>query len=321
MLERERPSPREDQLFRLLNQVVWGAVGLTGFYLLLRLPAFQFDASDARPIARATALIYLVVIPVFISNWGLVNKLWRAARRQKQLAPSWRRRLLDRFTARRRQNWLLNFATLALSGLGYVVGFVGSAGLVLELTRQPIRPAQLSLAAVMIAFGLSCIFVHFMARGRERLEVIAELRSTLLAVGTPQTKPHLAGDLYDEIAMIERAQISADRRESVKAGSGLSSESKFSLKEHRTVREAKLALVPDTLAKVQACIDCLTADPRTSDYEQPRDATLYVRVPDTSLEIEFSVDWEVREVRVFSLSAARTEQPAVFARSEGDGGR
>jgi hypothetical protein len=52
VLERERPSPREELLFRLLNQLVWGAVGMTALYLLLR--RFEVDEDAARPVAWST---------------------------------------------------------------------------------------------------------------------------------------------------------------------------------------------------------------------------------------------------------------------------
>jgi hypothetical protein len=167
VLERARPSPRENQLFGLLNLLVWGAVGLTTVYLLLRLSVFHIERPPVW-IAWAIALIYIVIIPVFILNWRLVTKLRRAARLRRRLAPSFRRRLMDQFTARRRQRRLANLATLALSLLGYLVAIPALLGLISELfpaeTRSILQP--IDAFAVATVFGLSCIFLHFMARGR-----------------------------------------------------------------------------------------------------------------------------------------------------------
>src|SRR4029077_14907490 len=128
------------------------------------------------------------------------------------------------------------------------------------------------------------------------------LKASLLAGRNAANETQLAAEDYDELTRIERAQISADRRRSLKAASGKSLDSQYSSKEHRSVRDAKLALVPETLVKVQACIDRLVAHPPAYDEAtQIRDRVSYVRVPDTSLEIGFSVDREAREIKVLSL--------------------
>jgi len=317
VLDRERPSPRENRFFRLLNLLVWGAFGLTTLFLVLRLSGFPQGRSSVW-IAWGIALIYIVIIPVFISNWPLIKKLWRAARLRRRLAPSFRRRLMDQFSARRRQHRIVNFATFVLSLLGYVVAFPALLGLLFELfPDRNFNPPRLTLYAVATMFGLSCIPLHFMARGRERLEVIAELRSSLLGGRNQANETQLAPADYDELTRIERAQISADRRQSVKAMSDKSLETQYSWKEHRAVRDAKLALAPATLVKVQACIDHLIAHPRADDEAtQTRDHISYVRVPETSLEIGFSIDREAREIKVLSLGPANREGTSVGLRQE-----
>lgn len=315
VLERERPSPREDRLFRLLDLLVWGAVKLTTICLLLQLPVVDLGRASVW-IARGAAFVYILIIPVFVLNWQMVLTLRRAARMRRRLTPSWRRRLADRFSARRRQRRLANLATLALSGLGYLVGGLGSLGLFFELIRSPIDVARLTLAVVLIVFGLSCVFLHFMARGRERIQVISELRSSLLSDRNAGHETDLEDHLYDEITRIERAQITADRRQSVRAASTTSAVRTFSLKEHRAVHEAKLALVPPAVANVQACIDRLIADPADDERYQMRNGVSYARVPDTSLEIGFSVDWDAREIKVLSLGSTTDDGSSVALRQE-----
>ena len=263
VLERARPSPREDSLFRLLNLAVWAAVTLTALYLALhRLSDFE-HGSESAWIARAIAAIYVFIVPLFIINWRLVNKLRKAARQRRRLAPSFRRRLTDQFAARRRQHRLVNLATLLLCLAGYVVASVALLGLVLELLSdgEPLNTPRVTLYGVAVVFGVSCIFLHFIARGRERLQVITELRSSLLASRSSVNDSQLAAADYDEITRIERGQISSDRRESVKAAARESLEHAYSVKEHRTFREVKLLLTPETLMRVQTCIDRLTDSP------------------------------------------------------------
>ena len=171
-------------------------------------------------------------------------------------------------------------------------------------------------------FGASCWFLDFMTRGRERLEVITELKSSLLGSRNAANETQLAAEDYDEITRLERAQISSDRQRSLKAASTISMDDEFSSKENRAVREAKQALAPAAVAKVQACIDRLTADPRAQNaMKETRDGITYIRVPDTPLEIGFKIDWEAREIKVLSLDSAGRGQAAGLTGSGDDGKR
>jgi hypothetical protein len=330
VLERERPSRLEDRLFRFLNQLVWGALALTALYLLLLWP-FGLGQDAARPVARAAALLYILVIPVFLLNWRLVNKLRRAARWRRRLAPTWQSRLMQQFSIRRGQRWLYNLPTLVLSVvLGYPATLVGLVGLFFELIRDPIDRARLTVAVAIAVFGLSCIFLHFIARGRERLAVLADLTASLLGSRSAANEGLLTNEQYDEIIKIERAQIVTDRRRSLQAATGESVLSrivrallfwrkpsrqapdvKYASKESRSVREAKKALAPAVLSRVQACIDRLTSAPRAEARNtQARDGVSYIRVPDTLLELGFTVDWEGREIRLLSLGSTGGAQAA-----------
>jgi hypothetical protein len=313
VLDRERPSPREDLLFSLLYFLVWSLVGLTALYLLMRLRGVPLGAAYLW-IARAVALLYVLILPILFVNSQLVQRLRRAARLRRRLTPSLKRRLADHFKARRHQHQLTNLATLGLSLIGVVVALLGFLGLIFQLVPddEPVNPARLTFFLIAGVFGVSCISLHYIARGRERLDVIADLRASLLAGRTDENESQLSGAEYDEITRIERLQIAADRRQSVKAASGPVLERTYSSKEHRAVREAKSALPPDMLVKVQDCIDNLTADPHTVQEATERRGVLYLRVPDTFLELGVTVDWQSREIRVLSLTRARNDhEPTV----------
>ena len=305
VLDRARPSPLEDRLFGVMNLAVWMAVTLTGVYFVLRRTRELEPGSPAGiTIAWTIALIYVAIVPLFVVNWPLVRKLWRAARRRRQLATSLKRRIADQFRVRRRERRLLHMTTFGLNVAGFIVAVGAAAGLVLELTSgEPVGP-RLWVYGVTAVFGLSCMFLHFMARGRERLQVIAELRSSLLAAHDPSDERQLTPEAYDEITHIERGQIAADRRRSVRSASKKAFAFTYAAKEHRAVRDAKQALPPETLVRVQAFIDTLTRRPEGVTVDM-RGGVAYVRVPDTALELGFTVDADSREIRLLSVEPAR----------------
>lgn len=298
VLERERPTLIQDLLFHALAVLVWVAVALTALYLRMRLRGLAED--EVRLVARLAAAVYLANIPLLALNWPLVTRLRRAARRRRRLLPSWRQRLAEQFSARRRERWLLNLATFVLSVIvGPAITFVGVIGLLVEIPRLVLgqyNPAQLTLAMAAAAFGLSCVFLHFISRGRERLQVVAELRRSLLT-SRASGDAHLSDQDYDMLTSIERVQISMDRRESLRHAATAPLEAQFALREHRAVQEAKLPLGPEVRVAVQAAIDRLLAHPPVDGGP----GVTYVTVAGTSLEIGISVDRSARELRVHSL--------------------
>jgi hypothetical protein len=320
VLDRERPSPREDRLFNLLYVLVWSVVGLTALYLLLRLRGFPLGTGYVW-IARAVALLYILILPVLFVNSRLVQKLRRAARLRRRLSPTFKRRLADHFKARRHQHQLINLATLALGVIGQVIAVLGFLGLFFQLLPDdsPINPARFTFFLVAGVFGVSCVSLHFIARGRERLDVIADLRASLLASRNDANESQLTAEEYDEVTRIERLQIAADRRQSVRAATDTTLARTYSLKEHRGVRDAKLALPPDILVKVQDCIDRLKARPGDVDeVTQERGGIFHIRVPDTTLELGLTIDWHAREIKLLLLGPQGRDMTSAKG-SEGSG--
>jgi hypothetical protein len=303
VLERERPSPREDLLFRLLNLLVWSAVALTGLYLALVLT--RTVSQDAgRPIARAAAALYLLIVPVFLLNWKTMNKLRRAAALRRRLDASWKRVLNARVSARYGTLSFGNLTTLLLSLVGYVVSAGGVLGLLAEVTGGRSQ-SRLALAVTMVVFGLSCIFIRFMSRGRERFQAVADLRASLLGGRDASDGTELSADDYDEIVKIERAQIWEDRRRSLAALAKAPEPGRYRSRESRAVRESKAALPEAVAMRVQACIDGLISDlqPESANTRAVTEPSV-VSVPGTPLELTFTVDHAAREVKLFELREA-----------------
>ena len=139
VLERARPSAREETFLRLLNQMVWGAVGFTALYLVLR--RFGVGHSEALPIAWAAAGLYIFLIPVLVLNRRFIWKLWKMTRLQGKLAPSWKSRLMDRFTARRRQRRLVHLPILLLKLVGALIAIIGLVAAVAEVAFPSRTPS------------------------------------------------------------------------------------------------------------------------------------------------------------------------------------
>jgi hypothetical protein len=165
VLDRERPSPREDTLFNLLYILVWSVVGMTALYLLLRLRGVPLGAGYLW-IARAVALLYVMILPTLFFNSQLVQKLRRAARLRRRLSPTFKRRLADHFKARRHQHQLTNLATLTLGLIGQAIAVLGLLGLFFQLLPDgnPINPARFTFFLVAGVFGVSCFSLHARTR-------------------------------------------------------------------------------------------------------------------------------------------------------------
>jgi hypothetical protein len=308
VLERAQPTRREETLFRALGALVWAALTLTVLYLGARLALFSPSLTSGW-VARAIAVLYGAILPLLLLNARLVRKLWSAIRAERMHEPSLRAQVTAGFRTRWRAQRLVSIATFLLSGVGLLVGGLGVLGIVLELfpDGQPV-PANLTLWSTAVAFGLSCLLIRFIARGRQRIAAINELRQRLLANQTAGNESQLAPKEYDAITRIERAQITADRRRSVRSSLKEPLDQAFSLREHRAFREAKVPLGPETLVSVQACLDQIVANPDSGrgvvdTPGRPR----RVQVTGTDLHVTFVVDQDAREIRVLSLDSGDHE--------------
>jgi hypothetical protein len=306
ILQAEQPLQRQEGLFRLLRQAVWGTMLFLSVYILTVTVAGAKRAYPALLIAVGCSLATTVL---FFVNLGLMNKLRRAASLRRQLRLS--ERLRASFRARRRHHPIRNAVTFAVSVVGVLTSAVGLFGLV-ESLREP-DAFGFEFAASLTVFGFTCVCIHFMARGAERLTVIAELRSSLLegrnASNAPAERPiALAAADYDEISEMERRQISRARERSVEIGRASNRES-YVLKTSQAFRHSAIGLEAGIRGSIDERIHKLLVDPT------PRDARLdeatglrYVTVPDTPLEIAYTVDHDRRELRAFALRDRTAER-------------
>ena len=302
VLERERPTRRAELLFHLLNGLWLGALLLTVLYII-QLQTFEVSQDKARPIAWAAASFYVLIVPFSLLNLGFLSQIRRAASLQRQLNPNWKLGLQARFSDRRGQRTIANLATSVLYlGVGLVFVLAGGLGLYVQLFIGPAVPVQLALVMVLTFFGVTAVLLPYVAKGRERLQVIAALRTSLLAEQT---------DAYDEMARFDRNRVRADRERSIKmfnrsGAKATVGESSYSYQESRAVRDAKQALASTELMGVLAHIDRLSAEPPHGNETDSHGQISYDRIEGTHLELAYSIDHEARDVRLISLAPLGT---------------
>ena len=227
-LDLERPTPRAELYFHLLQRLVWAALVLTALYIFLRL--FGATVKTAQPVAVAAALVYILIVPVLGLNIEFFNQLRRAGILKRRLDASWAVRLQNRLAAEREHNAAAHLAGIVVGAVAALALAFGALGLVVELLRAEIIPARLALAVVMTTFGVALAIVPRMSLGRERLRVITELDSALRS-GDPSA--------YDDVAQFDRRQIARDRAQSIKAHLSASTSSVSSPRRSRSSRSSR----------------------------------------------------------------------------------
>lgn len=300
VLDQEQPTPRQLLLFRLLGLCVVAALVLLLLFLFVRIS--HPTELVGTLIARTAAVLFLLNIPMVVLNWSFVAKLWRAAKLRRSLTSTWQARLRAQFKARRGRNRLAN---AALFIFGAVVGLPamlsGLIATLLELQTEGWTMGGISLAVALTAFGISCISLYFIARGREQLAAVTELRAALLAGRTDGNEAVLDIDQYDDIVRMERGQISDSRQRSIEGVSHKRSQLRFSTRESRAVHTAMLALSPQALRQVQDCIDQLTSNPHAGEPGPADRDDRSIDVAGTTLRLGFIVDDENREIKLLQL--------------------
>jgi hypothetical protein len=295
ILERERPTDEEVQRFRQLKTAAWGALALcpTWFVLVLFVPRLAY------PILFSAIACLGLTIPLFLWNLRLVRKLWRAATVRRKLRLS--ERLESSFEARRRRNRVYNAFTAVLTVAGAVIFVLGVIGLTASEDAF-----GLAMAVLFLFFGATCAFIHFIKRGTERFEVVAELRQSLLASRDAQTgAAGVPVEEYDQYRAIENGQIARDRKRSLARARRTTTET-YALRMSRDAREASAVLSTGDMTSVSKRIQELV-DKQNPVAPSPTESPgmSVVSVENTSLEISFVVDHEQREVRVVTLGPAQ----------------
>lgn len=308
------PSRWQKISFTLLNVAVYGfAIVLLAHTVLELLPFRGLLEEVIHLLAYPWAILVLLSPILFVFNLPLGLKLWRQGKLVRRLGLS--QALNAPWRAERRKGRFRNVLTLIV---GYLGGLFILGGVIVGVFLPAVFPMDWSdpedvlvfllVSSVPIMVGVVFIVTHFIRRGKERLDVVARLQSSLAgykadAEGLEDIRIELAATHYKQIAQIERAQILRDRAESIRVyGSKGSDVSGYGVQKSRTVREALAQLDPTARLRVEDQIDQLAMEPRPPGVtEDANTGNLRLRVTETPVEIFFTIDEDKRRIKMFSL--------------------
>ena len=245
----------------------------------------------------------LIILPL---NVLLLRKLRHQIRLVRKLGLSqffkaaWR--------AERRKQRFRNILVLLIVSLGLffiLIGFVSVVFITYIMGLEAWLVVSIILLFYIIIF-LALIFFHLIRRYKQRLEVVARLQSSLAgykdaAEQAEGKRIDIPSEEYEQIARIERSQILFER-ENILASFKEADVSYYSVQKSRSLREALDQLDPATRLAVEDQIDELAIEPQLADVtSDPATNTCRLRVPETRVEISFTVDDDNRRVRILFL--------------------
>jgi hypothetical protein len=94
---------------------------------------------------------------------------------------------------------------------------------------------------------------------------------------------------YKQIARIEQALISLDRKRTIEQRRKEPNKSMYAVQQSRTILKKKSALEPSIRLRIQTRIDELTTDPQPLDASLGSDSTWRLSVPGTSWQISYTL--------------------------------
>ncbi|MCK4794722.1 MAG: acyltransferase [Desulfobacteraceae bacterium] len=168
----------------------------------------------------------------------------------------------------------------------------------------------LKLLLITLPYIIICLaFILFllMRRYKRRLEVVGQLHSSLTgykhaAEIDESTRIDIPTEEYEQIAQIEITQILDEREKNILASLKEPKFSYYSVQKSRSLREALNQLDPTTRLAVEDQIDELMGDPEPKGVTSDPKTNIYrLRVPETRVEIAFTVDFDEHRVKILSL--------------------
>jgi len=326
VLDREQaaylPTERQNRLYRAFNISVYATI--VAFAIALAIGGLIPHAAETpgtdvywkviKVLGWIGNILAVATLTLFISNWGLIRKLYRHARLRRELKLACY--FEPAFRAQRKATRVGNAVTMTIALLGVVL-VVGSlafsiASFAIWLSTSVsaadfsnITIHLLSRSLPVLGVGLSFASLHFVRRGKQRLEVVLRLQETLQRKAadpsqTPEIK--LSLDDYDAIASLEREHIIRDRASSIVSGRKESNAPGYLCQTSRQMYGAKRKLQPEVLGKVEGAIADLLANPvPVNATTDPVTGSRSIAVADTDLSIEYDVDSDRRLLRLYDL--------------------
>ena len=303
-------SRRQKKLLNLLNIALYGFLLCFSFMILedflvrkeLIIKGSGFEVVLFEVLGLSVVAFLASILILFTLSGTLLWNLWRQSRHVRTLGLS--EVLKAPWKAERRKRRTRNIFTLILPGLWLLFN-----SFLLDRLAGDEDPTEYQIAALAIIWfvSLALFVMHFLRRGKEQLEVVARLQDSLSdfqekAAQTDEGSIDVSSDTYEQIAQIERAQITRDRAESILAGPEKPGDATYFMQKSRTVREALAHLDATTKLRVHDQIDALITEPHPAGAtENPDSKTWRLRVPDTLVDIHYKVDKGQRFIMILSL--------------------
>ena len=305
------PSARQELLFRLFNWSVFFFATVLALFSFL-MPIIGTDpAIDviAGVVVFLLGILGLLIVFLFFLNLPLMLKLIRQASLRRRLGL--KQTLEGAFKAGRGKRKIVNRLTLLLTliggflvitGIGNGMVWIGMSldqdYMALMNCRHAARPrvdcatafAQYTVSVMealkwnspllitsftLIMIGLSLSFLHFMRRGKQRLEIITNLQASLLKQKEAFERGHeipaeISESEYGEIARIETTHIIEDRARSIGLGRNEAADATYLIQNSREMLSAKDQLDLEARARVETAILQLSTEPSPSEASKDR---------------------------------------------------
>lgn len=312
ILQREQaahmPSRRQELWFRLFNLSVFAFLGTFAIAVLATVPNKPGMENIALVLWVISGFLILSTVVLFFLNLGLMRALMRQARlrRRLQLGKS----LKDAFKARRRRGRMKNILTLIIAFLGVIIVPAGVLFVVPLLFWFVPTPYVLGFLFILTVLALSLVFLHFMRRGKQRLEIVTSLQASLLGrkevfESDQESTLDISSADYYKIASIERAHIIDDRAKSIKMAHKESPDSSYVVQKSREMLGAKAKLDLNARVRIDDQIFHLMTNPLPPGVtEDPETGYLRLSVPEASVDILYQVDEERHRIRLLALQSS-----------------
>jgi hypothetical protein len=341
ILQREQvacvPTERERRLYRWFNICVystaalWVFVSASSVFIISRAPGDIVNSDRFVAILGFISLVNGVLtvgaVVLLLLNWGLIRKLYRHAQLRKRLKLA--NYFANAFSAERKTTVVRNVTTLLMSIAGWLLiltSFFLVGGFILASIEGITANAGLDVVyfviVILIALvGVSLISFRYVQRGKQRLEVVMRLQTTLTKQATrgdEAKEVEVLPEDYNAIATFERQHIIHDRANSIASGRTQADGPSYLCQSSRQMHLAKSKLTPELLVKVEGAIaELLIAPPLAvaANDAQPERSTM--PVAGTGLWIEYDVDRHRNLVRLYDLRTER--ETSVSAAGGADG--
>lgn len=310
-------TPFQKRVFTLLRNSVYGIIinilliFLAYWFWEKSLPSF-IDIS----LVLLAALFFFCILISLLLSFPLIRKMWK----QRRL---WQRLGLQRTLEMQG----LNRSGFKIVGdiLGVVFGILGavaailfSLGFLIMSREGKLTTGSAFVIANFISLGIAFFAMPFLRIGKERLDLFDEMKnlekvlfqSRLQAQKDGAEVIEIAAADVGRLAEIEQIYIARDRAQAIDS---FQKEDTADYNVLKSIESSKAIadLNLETRLRVEEGIQQLTEDPHPQEAGKDQSGNYWrLPVPDTAVQILYTVDESQRQVKIILLQTSSDEAPA-----------